>query len=334
MDLAVKGQMIAHRLLDRVIRDQRVSHAYLFEGPAGVGKEATAIDFIILAMDILDTPLLRRRIADGTHPDVQILRPDGANVRIDQIRTLRKEMQSRPVEGGRKAFIITDADRMTLEAANSLLKVLEEPPAYGLIVLLTSNLEQLLPTIRSRCQIIPFRALPKALIEQMLVQDIGVTAADAALIASLSEGLPGRARDMAESSGFQERRKTVLDDFDKIRLGTYKDVVTLIRGYEKAQDVPERLRLWSTIIRDILIWKMTQHIEYLYHPDLVDTYRDASRQWSEYRLIIFLEKLDNAHRLLDNNINTGLVIQQTMSELENLIRQEEDTYGKSRRSSV
>ena len=143
----------------------RIAGAYLFVGPTGVGKETVAnhfaksINCLELDEGACGTCISCRKTADGNHPDTQIVSPSGAWIRIDQIRELQKRIVYRPYEGIRKVAILREAERMNLEAANCLLKTLEEPPAESVLILLTSNLDALIPTIRSRCQIIKFNPL-------------------------------------------------------------------------------------------------------------------------------------------------------------------------------
>jgi len=148
----VSEQPEAKRLL-RAALDDALAHAYLFHGPAGVGKRALAKAF---AAELLGDPA---RVTRGTHPDLYVLEPLGDQIRIDAIRELRHDLHMRPFEADRRVYLIFGAHAMNEEAADALLKDLEEPPSYSVIVLVADELGSLPETIRSRCQPISFRRL-------------------------------------------------------------------------------------------------------------------------------------------------------------------------------
>ena len=149
---SVPEQPEATRLLGAALREG-TAHAYLFHGPAGVGKRSAAFAF---ASALLGD---ERRVESRSHPDLYLLRPLGEMIRIDDIRALRHDLHMRPFEADRRVYLVLDADRMNEEAADALLKDLEEPPPYAVIVLVAEELGPLPPTILSRCQLVPFRRL-------------------------------------------------------------------------------------------------------------------------------------------------------------------------------
>jgi DNA polymerase-3 subunit delta' len=129
------------------------AHAYLLHGPGGVGKRAAALAF---AGELLGDP---DRAARGTHPDLYVLEPLGDQIRIDEVRELRRDLHMRPFEAARRVYVVLGAHLMNAEAADALLKDLEEPPPYAVVVLVADELGPLPETIRSRCQLVPFRRL-------------------------------------------------------------------------------------------------------------------------------------------------------------------------------
>jgi DNA polymerase III subunit delta' len=151
----------ARLLLAAAVREGP-AHAYLFHGPSGVGKRAAARAFAgaLLGDD--------RRVAAGTHPDLFLLEAVGEMVRIDEIRALHRDLHMRPFEATRRVYLILDAHLLNDDAADALLKDLEEPPAYAVIVLVADELGPIAPTIRSRCQLVPFRRLPGRVIRELL----------------------------------------------------------------------------------------------------------------------------------------------------------------------
>jgi DNA polymerase III subunit delta' len=129
------------------------AHAYLFHGPAGVGKRVAALAF---AGALLGDP---ERVERGSHPDLYVLEPLGDQIRIDEVRELRRDLHMRPFEADRRVYLIFGAHLLNAEAADALLKDLEEPPPYATVVLVADELGPLPETIRSRCQLVPFRRL-------------------------------------------------------------------------------------------------------------------------------------------------------------------------------
>src|ERR671930_1318889 len=142
----------AKRLLAVALADGP-AHAYLFHGPAGVGKRRAALAF---ASELLGGD---PRVARRTHPDLYVLEPLGDQIRIDAVRELRRDLHMRPFEASRRVYLVFGAHVLNDEAADALLKDLEEPPGYAVIVLIADELGPLPETIRSRCQLVSFRRL-------------------------------------------------------------------------------------------------------------------------------------------------------------------------------
>jgi DNA polymerase III subunit delta' len=138
------------------------AHAYLFHGPAGVGKREAALAF---AGALLGD---ERRVVARTHPDLFVVAALGEMIRIDEVRALHRDLHMRPYEADRRVYLLLDAHLLNPDAADALLKDLEEPPAYAVLVLVADELGPIPPTIRSRCQLVPFRRLPGRAIRELL----------------------------------------------------------------------------------------------------------------------------------------------------------------------
>ena len=157
----IAEQPEAKRLLEGALAEGP-AHAFLLHGPPGVGKKTAAYAF---AAALLGD---ERRVATRTHPDLYVLEPLGEMIRIDDVRALRHDLHMRPFESDRRVYLVLDADRMNEDAADALLKDLEEPPPYAVIVLVASELGPLPPTILSRCQLVPFRRLSERAVREWL----------------------------------------------------------------------------------------------------------------------------------------------------------------------
>jgi DNA polymerase III subunit delta' len=197
-------QAEAKRLLRAALAEDP-AHAYLFYGPPGVGKRAAAIAF---AAQLIGEPA---RVERGTHPDLYLLEPVGDQIRIDDIRVLRRDLHMRPFEAERRVYLVFAAETMNEDAADALLKDLEEPPPYAVIVLVANDLGPLPETIRSRCQLVPFSRLSeRAVREEIGARAPGLEPAEAATLARLAAGRLDRAARLLDPQS-AKRRETLLE---------------------------------------------------------------------------------------------------------------------------
>jgi DNA polymerase-3 subunit delta' len=202
--------------LKTALAEDRLAHALIFSGPDGVGKRqfaltlAKAVNCKTGEADSCDQCAVCRKIEAGDHIDVRVIQPEGAFTKVGQIRQLVEEANYRPFESKKRVFILEPADTMNEQAANALLKTLEEPPETSLLVLITGKLHALLPTIRSRCQIHTFTPLTIEQVEAFLRTNYHRPEAEMKLIARLSEGRIGRAVEI-DLSVYREQRKETLE---------------------------------------------------------------------------------------------------------------------------
>ncbi|NMO97724.1 DNA polymerase III subunit delta' [Paenibacillus lemnae] len=210
----ILGQESAKQLLQNALRRQAVSHAYVFSGPAGAGQLETAVTFAKALFctesedDACGHCLECRKVDHGNHPDLTRISPDGASIKIDQIRELQRIFSYRSEKNNPKVYIIDDADKMTVQAANSLLKFLEEPQMPAVAILIAENGQALLPTIQSRSQQVPFRQLDPGMMEKILVQE-EYPAVLVRCAVHLASGLEG-CRAILNENWFAEIRNVVL----------------------------------------------------------------------------------------------------------------------------
>jgi DNA polymerase III subunit delta' len=199
----IPAQSGPQRLLDAALHEG-AAHAYLLHGPAGVGKRAAAFAF---AGSLLGDP---RRVEAGTHPDLQVIEPLGEMIRIDEIRALHHDLHMRPFEADRRVYLLLHADRLNTDAADALLKDLEEPPAYATIVLVADTLGPIPETIRSRCQLVPFRRLPERLVRDWVVaRDPALDEERVRVVARVAAGRLDRAQRLLDPEA-RERRDRLL----------------------------------------------------------------------------------------------------------------------------
>ncbi|MBU5636748.1 DNA polymerase III subunit delta' [Geomonas sp. Red69] len=306
----VIGQDRAISVLKRSIALERVAHAYLFSGIDGCGKKKTALAMVQAVFcgkeEACGVCSSCRKIASGQHPDLHILEPDGAFIKIDQVRELQKELFYRPFEAPKKACVIDGAEKLNLSSGNALLKTLEEPPGNALMILITAERSAVLQTILSRCQTLDFQPLPAELIEGRLVRD-QFPAEVARVAASLSGGSLSRALEIA-GDGVLEGRVSFLERVLALNL---KDINALFATAEELaadkEGLPGFLELLLSFLRDVLIYRSTP--DALANADLAHLVAREAERCTEERSIELIEQLVSMRRLLVRNVNARLALE-------------------------
>ena len=325
------GQERAIRFLHRALMTGRIAHAYLFTGPAGVGKRAAALAFaqalncemkqqsadscqLTAAQDGCGDCRICRNIANGRHPDVQVIEPDGATVKIEQIRTLEADAALASYEAQWKVFILDRAERMTEQAANALLKTLEEPARGTVFILLTSTVSALLPTIVSRCQTVTFSPLPNGQIEALL-REKGIEPSQARLIASLSQGSIERALS-PEVASLSKTRDLLLEELGR---GLHDGPATLVELAEKLvkdrEKLQQQLEILSAWFRDLMVAKTSGRRDWLVNDDRGE---EIAHQVEGTPLDVILDGLRAIHAVMDNlsrNANPRLSMEDLLLRL-------------------
>jgi len=200
---SVPEQPEAKRLLVAALAEGP-AHAYLLHGPAGVGKRTAAFAF---AAALLGD---ERRVQNRTHPDLYLLEPLGEMIRIDDVRALRHDLHMRPFEADSRVYLVLDAQRLNEDAADALLKDLEEPPPYAVIVLVASELGPLPPTILSRCQLVPFRRLSERAVREWIAGQASDRSEDEVrALARAAAGRLDRARRLLDPAAADRREALV-----------------------------------------------------------------------------------------------------------------------------
>jgi len=315
MSWPVVGHELAVELLQKATASGQLSHAYLLSGPPQVGKTtlARACAQALLCPDgdpPCGTCAACQRIQRGTHPDVHIIVPRTASLLIDQVRELQHQAALSPVEAARKVFIVRQIETATAEAANALLKTLEEPPSHVVLFVTLTDGGQTLPTVASRCQQIALRPLPVPQIAEALRNRWQVELGRAELLARLSQGRLGWAVTMLDDDAAWKQRTQRLNDLQALR---DQGRVERMRFAEQLSlSEPDKgircLHLWSTWWRDLMLM---QHGcgEQVANIDHLDTLRSEAQRYSSEQTKAFLARLAATGHQLQWNVNARLALE-------------------------
>lgn len=245
----IKGQDFAKKYMINSIKNGKVNHAYIFDGIEGIGKETFANE---LAKILLETLNLENA------PDCIRVRPNGNSIKISQIRSLQLDIVIKPHKKY-KIYIIDESEKMTVEAQNALLKTLEEPPEYAIIILVTNNKESLLPTIRSRCEIVKFMPIPFVEVKNYLINQ-GLEENRARLISTFSRGSMKKALELSSSNDFNEMRQSIQDYIEIILNKDLVEILDICSNMEmyKSESIA-LLDMMINYFRDIMICK--EHVD-------------------------------------------------------------------------
>ncbi len=296
--------------LQRTVASDRIAGAYLFVGPTGVGKETVARYFAKLIFcqqdaqppTVCGTCLACRKVDSGNHPDLQFIRPEGSLLRIGQIRELQKQIFYEPLEASRKVYILTDVERMNAEAENCLLKTLEEPPASSVLILLTSNIQVLLPTTRSRCQILQFHPMPTQELVAVLTDRFSVTPEQATTLAIAAGGAIGKAITQLEKGG------ALTEEVPEILKET--DLLAAFRLAENFKDNPETLDSLVTWYRDLLFLQQGAPLELITHIHSLEELQTLVPRYSHLRIQQAIQIVFDTKSLIENtNTNATLALE-------------------------
>jgi DNA polymerase-3 subunit delta' len=322
----ILGQERAIHLLQQALASARLAHAYLFYGPPGTGKKLTALQFIktlychSTALEACESCLSCRKIATGNHPDVLLIGATGTSIGIEPIRTLQQRLSYKPYESQRMTVLIDGCEGLTPPAANALLKTLEEPPGYALLLLLAGNKEALPLTVVSRCQLVPFHPLAAAH-SRIILERQGIDTATATLASTLCAGRLETLtqHDLAQILAARQKAYTVLVDIIHDRTAT---VFMRARQLVGKREACEELLYWFALLcRDLVMLKVAPHRP-LYNHDLG---HDLAQLASGLSLDLLLEAFGCIEQLrasLRTNLNPQLVFERLLLQLQPMLSQE------------
>lgn len=313
-----EGNELLKDYFHKAIKQNHLAHSYIFEGPSGLGKKTFATELArILVCSDDETPCgvcnSCHMINSKNHPDVLYVEKKGkTSTKIDDVRSAISDMNIKPFQSAHKIIIINAADTLTVEAQNALLKPIEEPPVYGICILICEKISNLLPTIISRCVRIRFSPLSNEYIMQYLIEK-GIDSMQADVYTTLSEGSLGKAKEMVENEEFLSLRKESINFISKIQecdIATLYDTAKEVSEYK--EDVPKILNFWALWFRDISLIKSIGTPKDLFFSDYREMLMTQAQSISFKKVGIILENIKLAITDLGRNITTIFVLESLM----------------------
>jgi DNA polymerase III subunit delta' len=313
------------KMLKNSILRNRVSHAYLFEGIRGTGKKEVGLSLAkslfcqnplegYIPCDICSNC---RRIDNGNHPDFHLIEPDGLSIKKQQIQDLQDEFTKTGVESKQKIYMIIHADRMTVNAANSLLKFLEEPNRQTFAILITEQVQKILPTILSRCQTLTFSPLSPAFLIEKLISE-GVKANSAPLLSQLTNNID-EALALNGDEWFAQAQKIVLKLYEALKKNSLEALVSLQENwflhFKEKEQLDRGLDLLLLIFKDLLYIQLGKHEQVVFLEEKVRLEQYAL-QTSRKLLADQMAAILDSKRKLHANMNPQLLMEQLVLKLQ------------------
>jgi DNA polymerase III subunit delta' len=306
----ILGQSGPVSVLRRSLAAGKLAHAYIFEGTEGCGKKKAAMALVAAIFcgreeGCGECPSCRK-VAAFQHPDLHLVEPEGAFIKIDQIRDLQKNLSYRPFEARKKVCIMEAAESMNTAAANAFLKTLEEPPGDSLLILLTANIGAVLPTIQSRCQRLSFSPLPLEVIEECL-RKRGLPGETARIAASLAEGSLKKALEVASEDTLR-KREDILERIGSLSLHDITPLFALAEELGSDRDKAlEVLDVLTIFWRDVLF--VQSDVSTPANAGTVPLLRKEAEQSTPDMTIEKIDSISRSRKALRRNVNPRLALE-------------------------
>lgn len=314
----ILGQDHIKRHFQTAIATQKISHAYILSGEPGTGRNALADHFALtlLCESGAGAPCLKchscRQALSGNHPDIiHITHEKPGTIGVDDIRAqINNTVSIRPYSSQYKLYIMDEAEKMTIQAQNALLKTIEEPPSYAVIILITTNPDGFLPTILSRCVQLKLRPLDDAAVRDYLIADLSVPETKAEIYAAFARGNIGKAVRIAQSEDFQHFYEELIHLLKNIRA---MDISMLLNFIKKLKDenfdLYECLDFMQIWYRDALMFKVTKDANLLIFKDEYSAINEMSQKTGYDGFENILQAIEKAKVRLEANVNMELAME-------------------------
>ena len=316
-DIIGQEQLKEH--LQGAIERNKVSHAYIINGERNSGKEFIAKVFA-MALECTDRKDGEpcqvchscKQALSGNHPDIIFVSHEKPNViGVDDIRNqINGDVAIKPYSSPKKIYIMNEGEKMTVQAQNAILKTIEEPPEYAVIMLLTSNIDSLLPTIRSRCVRLDLKVVDDSLVKEYLMEHLQVPDYQAEIDASYAQGSIGKAKEAATSQEFADMTANalkILKYANSMEVYELTEAIkTLTADKNNINDYLDIFQFW---FRDVLMFKATREIDNLVFKQEINFIREQASERSYENIEKILEALEKTKVRLRANVNLELALE-------------------------
>ncbi|GAA0793113.1 DNA polymerase III subunit delta' [Clostridium sp. AF19-22AC] len=316
----VVGHKNIIQYIGNAVKTDKVSHAYILNGEKGSGKKLLASLFAMSLQcqdreedgDACGKCQSCKQTVNNNQPDIiKVTHEKPSTISIDDIREqVNNDIVIKPYSSRYKIYIIADADMMTVQAQNALLKTIEEPPEYAVIMLLTENAETLLPTIRSRCVMLKLRNIKDQLVKKYLMEQMEIPDYKADVCVAFAQGNMGKAIMLATSEHFNEIKEEavhLLRNINEMDLNELIDAVKRCMSYKlEISDYLDVIAIWY---RDVLIYKATRNVDRVVFSDQLKYIKDRANKSSYEGIEIILDALEKAKSRLKANVNFELTME-------------------------
>lgn len=315
-DIIGQEQIVEH--LKTAVKTDQVNHAYIIQGERSSGKEFIAKVFAgaLQCENSKDGEACGechscKQAEGGNQPDIIRVAHEKPNtIGVEDIRKITGDVAIQPYSSKRKIYIINEAEKMTIQAQNALLKTLEEPPSYAVIILLTTNVDALLQTIQSRCILLTMKPVRDELVKKYLMQDIKVPDYKADVCVAFARGNVGRAKALASSEEFDNIKHDAVALLKYIRDMEISDILTAIKKISEYKlEIDDYLDIMAVWYRDVLLFKATNDINHLIFRDELPYIKKTADQSTYEGIEIIIDALETAKSRLKANVNFDLTME-------------------------
>lgn len=317
----VIGQEQIKEHLTNALQTGKISHAYIVNGEKSSGKEFIARVFAMAlqcergeAEPCQECHSCKQALSDN-HPDIIRVTHEKPNtISVDDIRAqVNNDVGIKPYSGQYKIYLINEAEKMTVQAQNAILKTLEEPPAYAVILLLTTNLNALLPTILSRCVVLNMKPVSDEQVKRYLMEQLQVPDYRAEVCVAFARGNIGKAKALASSEEFENVKAEALSLLKYIGQMELSEMIAAIRKINEYKlEVSDYLDICAIWYRDVLLFKATNDVNHLIFREEIQALRDTAKRCSYEGIETIIRALDTAKRRLEANVNFELTMELLM----------------------
>lgn len=312
------GQQQIKEHLHNALSTGKVSHAYIINGEKASGKEFIARIFAQTLQceqegaDPCGECRSCKQAATGNQPDIiRVIHEKPGTISVDDIRTqVNNDIAIKPYSSKYKVYIINEAEKMTVQAQNALLKTLEEPPAYAVIILLVSNINALLQTILSRCVVLNMKPVEDELVRSYLMKELQVPDYKAEVCVAFARGNIGKAKALASSEDFDNVKAEALSLLKYIQDMEIQEIVAAIKKINEYKlEISDYLDIIAVWYRDVLLYKATGDLNHLIFREEMGTIRKVASRSSYEGIEKVISALETAKKRLDANVNFELVME-------------------------